>query len=46
MEYFFETPSGYLIAWDRQATFLQKKDLQHDDETEFRGFVACRVSIL
>ena len=46
MEYFFETPLGYLIAWGRQATFLQKQDLQHDDETEFRGFVACRVSVL
>ena len=46
MEYFFETPLGYLIAWGRQATFLQKQDLQHDDETEFRGFVACRVTIL
>lgn len=46
MEYFFDTPLGYLIAWDRQATFVQKKDLQNGDETEFRGFIACRVSII
>ena len=43
MECFVETPSGYLIAWGRTATYLQKKDLQFDSEEEFRDFVADRV---
>ena len=43
MECFVEIQSGYLIAWGGPATFLQKKDLQFDNETEFRDFVTCRV---
>lgn len=43
MECFVETQSGYLIAWGRTATYLQKKDLQFDNEAEFRDFVAGRV---
>ena len=44
MEYFIETPQGYLVAWGTQATFLQKKDLQDAVEGEFHAFVSERVS--
>lgn len=43
MECFVETPSGYLIAWGRTATYLQKKDLQLENKAEFGDFVAGRV---
>ena len=44
IEYFIETPQGYLVAWGTQATFLQKKDLQGATEDEFYAFVSERVS--
>lgn len=43
IEYFIETPQGYLVAWGTQATFLQKKDLQGDAGDEFCAFVSERV---
>ena len=43
MEYFIETPQGYLVAWGTQATFLQKKDLQGDAGDEFHAFVSEQV---
>lgn len=44
IEYFIETQAGYLIAWGRQATFLQKKDLQHEDAVGFQDFVSERLT--
>lgn len=44
MEYFIETQAGYLIAWGRQATFLQKKDLQHGEDAEFQTFISERLT--
>lgn len=44
IEYFIETQSGFLIAWGRQATFLQKKDLQDAEPEEFLDFVSQQVS--
>ena len=44
MEYFLETPSGYLITWGRQATFLQKKDLRDGEQEEFMDWVSARLS--
>lgn len=44
IEYFIETQTGYLIAWGRQATFLQKKDLQSGEDGSFQDFVSDRMA--
>ena len=43
MEYFIETQAGYLIAWGRQATFLQKKDLLLGEDEGFQSFISERL---
>lgn len=44
MEYFIETQAGYLIAWGKQATFLQKKDLQLGEDESFQTFVSEQMA--
>jgi len=43
MVFFTETPSGLLLNWADQATFLQKKDLEEGEWAAFSAFLRERL---
>lgn len=41
--FYSETPSGILLNWSDQATFLQKKDLIEGEWTDFAAFLQEKI---